>query len=126
MKNYLKIASFHLDRFDKSQNPWVRLVRYELYLIGFVVILTSLTGVILQFLFVIWFLPKEMIVKVVDQIVLQYGSLLFFTNDPLTAIRTSWILVDIIMFFIGSFILIKIKRKIRASMENKIEENEST
>ena len=124
MKNYFRVMWDYIDQFDKSENNAIRIIRIEFYLIAILVLASATLGVIFQFIFTIWFLPKIVIENGIDQIILQYGSQLTFINDPWLAIRTSWIIIDIIMFLVTTFIILKIKRKVRNHMKDKIEDLE--
>ncbi len=125
MKNYVKLAWYYLDQFDQSNNQFIRFVRFELYLVAFLVFISIIVGIFAQFIFTIWFLPKDIVLSGIDQFMIQYGSVLQFTNDFGIVFDNIFILYDVIFFLFITFITLKLKRRIRNSMDKKMDELET-
>jgi len=137
MKNYLKIGWDYLERLDTSDDPKMKLIRFESYLLtGFLVfavllaVFSALMGVFFQFFVVLWFLPKDITLGFVDSILEQYGSLIVLNQDPTIILRSVFVLYDVIFFLITTYIILRIKRRVRNIMNKKVDEietiNEST
>lgn len=132
MKNYLKIGWTYLDRLDQSGDPLMRILRMESYLVtgllSFAVVLavfSALMGVFFQFFVILWFLPKKITLEFVDQVLLQYGPLVEFNNDPTIILRSIFVLYDVIFFLLTTFIILKLKRRVRNVMTKKVDEIET-
>ena len=126
MKNYVKLAWYYLDRFDQSNNQLIRIFRFELYLIASLVLIIAILGIFAQFIFTIWFLPKDIVLSGIDRFMIQYGSVLAFTSDFSIVFDNIFILYDIIFFLFITFITLKLKRRIRSSMDKKMDELETS
>lgn len=122
MKNYLRLFWYYLDQFDTSQNVIVRVIRFEFYFISFFIIFTAILSAILSYSLVLIYVPKNIAKQAIEEFQNTY-NLFFQLNDNLTLTLTDFsILWDLGFFILITYLLFKIKAKLRVFVNNKLEE----
>lgn len=124
MKKYVSLFWNYLDKFDTSQDKAIKFIRYELYIIGIIVISFILIKLVFESWLMFTFVPIGWFKDVIPEIQGFFNPLIQIGTYEFNIVSFLPYLWFIVSFFITTIIGFKIKQYFRNKVIKLVEKEE--